>query len=584
MNNAQIAATFDLLADLLEFQDSNPFRIRSYRNTARVIGEMSESIESIVRANASRLTRLDGIGKSLAEKCVTLVETGSLPQLDELRQKVPESVLQLLRIPGMGPKKAAVLFNELQIESLDDLRDACEAGEVRALKGFAAKTEKAILANLEFAATADDRIYWREADAVASDIRAFLLAGDAKIDQLELAGSYRRGKETVGDLDILVVSPDSAAVMERFSEYPPLRETIVRGGTKMSIRLQSNLQVDLRVVPEESFGAALQYFTGSKEHNVELRGRAKQRGLKINEWGVFQIEGDDEIYVAGRLEEDVYECLDLPWIPPELRESRQEFAWAEDNALPDLITVEQIRGDLHMHTTWTDGKAKVREMIEAAIARGLQYIAITDHSQRVSMANGLTPQRALQQWAEIEELRPEYEDRIKILTGIECDILERGGMDLPDDILAQADWVLAAIHYGQNQPRQQITARLLEAIAHPAVKAVAHPTGRRINHREAYDVDIDAIFAACVEHGKMLELNANPARLDLHDTHCIAAAAHNIPIVINTDAHSVEALGVMRYGVVQARRAGLTAANVANTMEWKEFSARVGCHSTPWSG
>jgi DNA polymerase (family 10) len=575
MNNAQIAATFELLADLLEFQSSNPFRIRSYRNSARIISDMSESIATIVVESPQRLTKLDGIGKSIAEKCVTLVQTGGLPQLDELRKKIPETVLQLLRIPGMGPKKAAILYQQLNVKSLDDLKMACESGQVRSLSGFGEKTEQTILANLEFAATAGDRIYWSEADAIASDVRDFLLAGAAKIQKLEVAGSYRRCKETIGDLDILVVSPESDGVMDRFAEFPSLRDTLVRGGTKMSIRLQSGLQVDLRVVPEESFGAALQYFTGSKEHNVELRGRAKSRGLKINEWGVYQIDGEQETYIAGRTEEEVYRTLDLPWIPPELREFRQEFHWAEEDGLPDLLTLAQIRGDLHMHTTWTDGRATLREMIDAAIARGLEYIAITDHSQRVTMANGLNPERAREQWAEIDRLRPEFEGRLHILKGIECDILEKGGMDLPDDVLAEADWVLAAIHYGQKQPRQQITDRLLEAIEHPSVNAVAHPTGRLINRREAYDVDMDAIFVACKRHGKMLELNANPVRLDLHDMHCQAAVQHDIPIVINTDAHSVEGLDMMRYGILQARRAGLTARHVANARQWSEFIGQL---------
>lgn len=575
MNNAQISAAFELLADLLEFQDSNPFRVRSYRNSARVIAQMSESVESIVREDPSQLTELDGIGKSLAEKCVTLVETGSLPLLDELREQVPESVLQFLRVPGMGPKKAASLYHELNVQSLEELQHACESGEVRKLKGFGEKTEQTILENLKFAATVDERIYWRAADGIATDLREFMLSGHVQIDQFELAGSYRRGKETVGDLDILVVSEDSGAVMRRFSEYPSLREVLVQGDTKMSIRLQSGLQVDLRVVPAESFGAALQYFTGSKEHNVQLRGRAKQRGLKVNEWGVYRVDGDDESYIAGREEKDVYGCLGLPWIPPELRESRREFDWAEADELPDLLQVQQIQGDLHMHTTWTDGRAGLREMIDAAVHRGLKYIAITDHSQRVSMANGLTPERALEQWEEIDKLRADYEGKIEILKGIECDILEKGGMDLPDDVLSEADWVLASIHYGQQQPRETITQRLLEAIAHSSVDAIAHPTGRLINRREAYDVNMEAVLEACVEHDKMLELNANPARLDLNDTHCMAAAELGVPLVVNTDAHSTEGLDVMRFGVLQARRAGLTAKQVANAQPWSVFRKRL---------
>ncbi|HCA49180.1 MAG TPA: DNA polymerase/3'-5' exonuclease PolX, partial [Planctomycetaceae bacterium] len=391
------------------------------------------------------------------------------------------------------------------------------------------------------------------------------------IGQLEFAGSYRRGRETVGDLDILVVSQDPASVMAHFGNYPDLEQIIVQGDTKMSIRVGNSFQVDLRVVEADAFGAALQYFTGSKDHNVEVRGRAKQLGMKINEYGVFQVDGDSETYIAGATESEVYEALGMPCFAPELREARTEFDWAAQNALPDLIEVAQIQGDLHMHTTATDGKASIEEMADAAQARGLKYIAITDHSQRVSVANGLDAERLLAQWKEIDAINAARDDNFLILKGIECDILESGSMDLPDEVLAQADWVIASVHFGQKQPRQQITDRITSALENPHVDIIAHPTGRLINRREAYEVDIEAVFQAAKENGKLLELNANPVRLDLHDVHCAMARERGIPIVISSDAHKISGLDVLPYGIKQARRGGLTAAHVANTLSWPEL-------------
>ncbi|MEM9186849.1 MAG: DNA polymerase/3'-5' exonuclease PolX [Planctomycetota bacterium] len=579
MTNRDIAAVFEQVADLLEFQAANPFRVRAYRNGARKVGDHPEPLASLVDSG-EQLTKLDGIGKDLAEKITTLASTGSLPMLEELKADLPDTVLGLLRVPGLGPKKAAVLHKQLGIVSLEMLRAACEAGKVRELKGFAKKTEETLLSGIALAERASDRIYWRDADEI---VRALTnhLAGAAGVRQLEPAGSYRRGKETVGDLDLLVDSDDPAPVMDRLAEFDGVAEVLARGDTKMSVRLASNLQVDLRVVPTASFGAALQYFTGSKEHNVVLRSRAKDRGLRLNEWGVFRDEGGEPgdsptrgEQLAGATEADVYATLELPCFPPELREARHEFHSAEAGDLPKLLEAGDLRGDLHMHTTATDGKATLREMADAAAAFGLEYIAITDHSQRVSMAGGLTPQRLREQWRAIDQLRGEYAG-LAILKGIECDILEAGGMDLPDDVLAEADWVIASLHYGQNQPRQQIMDRLLGAIEHASVSIIAHPTGRLINRRGPYDVDVDQLIAAAAEQGKLLELNANPARLDLDDTHCAAAKRSGVPIVISSDAHSTQGLGVMRYGVLQARRAGLTKADVANTLSWPDFQAKV---------
>ncbi len=578
LSNAQIAATLDELADLLEFQGANAFRVRAYRNGSRAIRNLSQSVAQMIETNPDQLTDLEGIGQSVAEKCVTLVRTGRLPQLESLLAEVPESVLTLLRIPGLGPKKAAVLFQQLGVATLEQLRAACESQQVRALKGFGAKTEQAILDGMHVAESAAQRMYWAEADAIVAQLREHLHACRA-VERLEFAGSYRRGKETVGDLDALVISVDPQAVMDWLGTWEAVVDTLGRGDTKMSVRLRSGLQVDVRVVPRESFGAALQYFTGSKEHNVALRGRAKQRGLKINEYGVYRVAGEHEERVAGASEEEVYGTLELPVFPPELREARQEFRWAEAGTLPELVTEHDILGDLHMHTTETDGSASLEEMADAARRRGLQYIAITDHSQRVTMARGLDAPRLLRQWAAIDQLNADLGREFRVLKGIEVDILEKGGLDLPDDVLAQADWVVASVHYGQKQPRQQITSRIVDALANPCVHAIAHPTGRLINRRDPYEVDLEAVLKAAQTYRKCLELNAHPSRLDLDDVHCAAAKELGIPLVICTDAHGVEGLSVMRYGVLQARRAGLTKADVANTRTWSQ-SARCSVDTT----
>lgn len=570
MTNNQIADTLDELADLLEFQGANAFRIRAYRNGSRAIRELGESIAKIVESHPAELTKIDGIGKGVAEKCVALVETGEIEQLNEILKETPRTVLSIMRVPGVGPRKAAAIFKELGVATLDALRAACEAGEVQQLKGFGIKTEKEILKNIGMAKKADERIFWQKADEIATELQAYINECPEVVNS-ELAGSYRRRKETVGDLDLLVDSTAADKVMDHFAKFARVEETIARGDTKMSVRFVGGLQADLRVVASEAFGAALQYFTGSKEHNVVLRKLAKERGLKINEYGVFRIEGDEETYIAGADEKEVYATLDLPVFAPELRENRFEFQWAEDDALPALIETADIHGDLHMHTTATDGRNELREMADAARDRGLAYIAITDHSQRVTMAGGLDPKRLRNQWAEIDALNDELGDSLRVFKGIECDILEKGGLDLPDDVLAEADWVLAAIHYGQRQPQSQIMDRLLEALEHPNVTSIAHPTGRLINQRPPYEVDIDALIQAAAAHNKMLEINANPRRLDLSDVYAAAAKRAGVQIVINTDAHHIDQLDNMRYGVLQARRAGLTKADVANTRTLKQF-------------
>lgn len=573
MTNQRIAQTLEQLADLLEFTGTNPFRLRAYRNASRKISAMTDSIATMVE-NGEDLTKLEGIGKSVAEKCKALVEHGKLQQLEDLLEQVPKSVLDMLKIPGLGPKKAAVIFNQLNISTLDQLKAAAEAGELQALDGFAAKTEQTILKGIAIAAAAGQRIYWSEADGIAQRLRVHMEACPV-IQQMEFAGSYRRGKETVGDLDLLVTSEDPATVMQHFATFSEIESEIVQGDTKMSVRIGDSFQIDLRVVSDESFGAALQYFTGSKEHNVVLRGMAKNRGLKINEWGVFEVDGDQETWVAGRDEAEVYGALDLPVFPPEIRQARFEFQWAEQGALPDLITLDDMRGDLHMHTTASDGQNSIEEMAAAAKKLGLKYIAITDHSKRVSMANGLDDDRLLAQWDDVDRANDSIKG-ITILKGIEVDILEKGGLDISDAVLEQADWVTASVHYGGKQDRETITKRIVDAIAHPSVSAISHPTGRLINQREPYEVDMQAVMMAAKKYGKLLELNAHPVRLDLNELHCAMAKEMGVKIVINTDAHNIPGLQMMRYGIKQARRGGLTKDDVANTRTWAQMKKLIG--------
>ena len=570
MTNPEIADAFDSVADILEFQGANPFRVRAYRNAARTIRDLPESMAEIVADPERALSDIEGIGKDLAEKIAALVTTGTLEMLEELKQQVPESVMSIMRVPGLGPKRAAMLYKELQVTSLEELRAACEAHRVRELKGFGAKTEESILAGLQFAAEADKRVLWAEADNFVREILAHM-RGCPAVAEIEAAGSYRRGRDTVGDLDFLVVAGDAAVVMDRMAAYPGLAEVQARGETKLTARLRSGLHLDLRVVPAESFGAAMQYFTGSKAHNVVIRGLAKDRGLKINEYGVFR----GEKQIAGRDEEGVYAAIDLPWFPPEMREARREFQWAAEGDLPRLIELGDMRGDLHMHSTWTDGQATIEEMALAAKARGLKYIAMTDHSKRVTMVNGLNETRILEQWEEIDRLN-ERLSGITVLKGVEVDILERGGLDLSDDVLKEADWVNASIHYGQNQSREQITRRVVDALQNPYVRAFAHPTGRMLTQRKPYEIDLSAVIRVAAEHGKALELNAHPLRLDLDDVACAEAKDRGVLIVISTDSHRPEGLAAMRYGILQARRGGLTKDDVLNTRTWPQVKKLLG--------
>jgi DNA polymerase (family 10) len=575
VTNAEIAAAFDQIADLLEYQGGNVFRVRAYRTASRTIGSLVEPLASVRTDGGTSLTDLEGIGADLAAKIETLLDTGRLPLLEELQGQIPAAVFELMRVPGLGPKKVKLLVDALAIDSLEALEQACRDGRVAAVKGFGAKTQAAILDNIAFAKDpSNSRMLWNDADAIVVDLLAWMRQCPAAA-AVEAAGSWRRGRETVGDLDLVVDSGSPASVMDHFQRWSGTVAVLLRGDTKMSVRGPHDLQIDLRVVPDASFGAALQYFTGSKEHNVKLRSRARDQGLSINEYGVHRLgdaedrQGSRSDPLAGRTEGGVYAAVGLPWIPPELREGGDEIALAAAGRLPTLVELSDIRGDLHMHTTATDGEDTLVDMVRAALDRGLEYIAITDHGQRVTMARGLDRTRLLRQWDEIdrlnETLAADGPPPITVLKGIEVDMLEKGGLDLPDEVLAQADWVVASLHYGQQQPRDRITARILEAIEHPHVCVIGHPTGRLINRRPAYDVDIEAVIEAAARTGTFLEINANPWRLDLDDRHAAAARRAVVKLVISTDAHSTHGLDVMSCGVLQARRGGLEKTDVANT-------------------
>jgi DNA polymerase (family 10) len=565
MENPEVAQAFDEVADLLELQEANPFRVRAYRNAARTLRDLSEPVADIAADPLRKLEDLPGIGTDLAGKIRTLLQTGDLPLRRQLRGQVPAGLRDLLGVPGLGPKRAQVLYRQLGIRSLAKLRQAARQHRIRDLKGFGTRTEEIILRGLEHLAQVGRRVYLAEAKVYADALTRHL-RGAPGLHRVEAAGSFRRRQETVGDLDILVTCDDPAGVMDRLAAYDGVADVLARGDTRMAVRLKTGLQIDLRVVPEESYGAALQYFTGSKAHNILLRRLAQERGLKVNEYGVFR--GGRR--VAGRTEEEVYAAVGLPWIAPELREARGEIERALRGRLPRLLGLEDLRGDLHMHTNVTDGRASLEEMVEGARGRGYAYIAITDHSRRVTMAKGLDAPRLRRHWQAIDDLAGKVRG-VTVLKGVEVDILEDGTLDLPDEVLAEADWVVASIHYGQNQPREQITRRLLNAIRNPYVHAIGHPTGRLIGKRKGYDLDLEAVLKAAADHGCLVELNCQPSRLDLDDVGLVAAKERGIPVVLGSDAHAVEELAFMEFGVYQARRAGLEAGDVANTRPLAQF-------------
>ena len=565
MQNPDIARLFDEVADLLDIQDANPFRVRAYRNAARTIRDYTEPIAELVHSGAKDLTEIPGIGEDLAEKITDIVKTGELPLRKQLAAKLPAGLLDLLRIPGLGPKRVKLLHKKLKVTSAADLAAALNKGRIQKLKGFGPKIEEKIRTGLGAAQVSERRLLLHEAEAQANAIVAHLEAGGG-ITQIAVAGSYRRRKETIGDLDVLVTCTDSTKIMDRFVKYGEVAEVLSQGETRSTVKLRGGLQVDVRAVEPAAYGAALQYFTGSKAHNVELRKIAQDRELKLNEYGLFK----GTRRVAGATEAEIYAKLGLDWIPPELREARGEIALAREHRLPKLVELKDVRADLQMHTSATDGQATVDEMARAARALGYDYIAITDHSKRVTMTRGLDPKRLREQWRAIEEWNAANRG-FTILKSVELDILESGQLDLPDDVLADADYVVATVHYGTNQTEAELTRRLVGAAEHPWVDAIGHPTGRLLGKREPYPLDFDTLAQAAARSGCLLELNGHPERMDLPDTLAAAAKQRGVRFVLSTDSHQPNNLTFMRYAVDLARRAGLEARDIVSTRPLDEF-------------
>jgi len=564
VHNSEIADIFETLADLLAVQGDNPFRIRAYRNAARVIRGNSRSMADLLR-DGEDLSELQGIGKDLAGKIATIIETGRLPLLEEVATRTPKALSELMKIEGLGPKRVTRLHDELRIRSINDLEKALASGKIRGLPGFGEKTENLIRQRLERLSTAERRIRLADAEDLAQPLVEYLESIEG-VKAVTVAGSFRRRRETVGDLDIVVAASRRSPVMQRFVEYDEVAEVVSQGGTRATVRLRHGLQVDLRVVPQVSYGAALYYFTGSKAHNIAVRKLAAGRKLKLNEYGLFR--GKER--VAGRTEREILGKLRLPFIPPELREDRGEIEAARRRKLPRLIDFDDIRGDLHCHTKATDGHDSIERMAEAARERGYEYISINDHSKRVKVAHGLDRRRLLAQIRRIDKLNASLRG-IVVLKSVEVDILEDGSLDLPDEVLRELDFTVCAIHYQFGLSRAKQTERILRAMDNPCCNILAHPTGRLIGSRPPYDIDLQKIMRAARDSGCVLELNAHPERLDLDDTACRMAKDMGVRIAISSDAHRAEDLGLLRFGIDQARRGWLEPKDVVNTHKLGEL-------------
>ncbi len=567
IHNNDVAEIFDELADLLEIKGENQFRVRAYRNAARTVAGLSRSVADLA-AEEKGLDGIPGIGKDLAEKIRTIVATKKLPVLEDLKREMPASLSTLMKVRGLGPKKIATLFKELKVASLEDLKKVATEGKIRELAGFTEKTEQAILEGLgqtKITERGPDRFKRAVAEQIVTPLFEELKKAKG-LDRIEIAGSYRRWAETVGDVDILAAAKDSAGVMRRFVHYDDVSKVLAEGETKSSVLLRGGLQVDLRVVEPKSFGAALHYFTGSKAHNIAVRLMGVKRGLKVNEYGVFR----GKRMIAGRTEEEIYKLFGMPYIEPELREDRGELQAALKGRLPRLVTIGDLRGDLHSHTKTTDGRYTVEEMAEAAKALGYEYLAITDHSKRVTMAHGLDAKGLAKSNKEIDKLNAKIKG-ITLLKSIECDILADGSLDLPDAALAGCDLVVASVHYYGKLPKEKQTERVIRALDNKHVNIFGHPSGRLINERPAYEIDLEKVMRVAVERGCFLELNAHPDRLDLDDVHCLMAKKMGLKIAVSTDAHSLDDLKLMRFGIGQARRGWLEAADVVNTRSLPEL-------------
>jgi len=565
IHNADIAAIFEEIADLLEIEAANPFRIRAYRNAARVVAAHGREMHAMVK-NGEDLTRLPAIGHDLALKISEIVATGHCGFLDRLHKELPPAVTELLHIPGLGPKRVRILYQELHVKTLADLLDAARQGRIRHLHGFGETTEQHILHAVEARTTKKKRFRFAVARQYGEALASYL-ADTPTVERVEIAGSFRRSKET--DIDILAVATKGSAVTQRFIAYDEVAEVLSAGDIRASVRLHCGLQVDLRVVPAQSFGAALHYFTGSKAHNIAVRRTAQERGLKVNEYGVFR--GKQQI--AGGTEESVYAAVGLPYIPPELREDQGELEAARAGRLPRLVEISDLCGDLHCHTRASDGRNSLQEMADAARQRGLSYLAITDHASRSGVLHSLDPNAVLRQMDEIDRLNAELEG-ITLLKGAEVEILEDGGLDLPNTVLERLDIVIGAVHSHFSLPRAKQTARVLKALDHPCITFLAHPSARLLGEREPIEADMARIIKHAGESGCFLELDSQPARLDLDDLHCQIAKAEGVLVSINSDAHSRDDFANLVYGIGQARRGWLERGDVLNTrplVELKEL-------------
>lgn len=571
--NLQLALLFEEISDLLELQESNPFRIRAYRRAAQTLESLDEDIT--LRAEEGTLLEIQGIGKDLAGKILEFLETGALSELIELRNAVPPILVQMIRIPGLGPRNALKLHRELGAESLEELQAACQKGAVAELKGFGPKSQQNIMEGIEFLRRVSLR---RPLGLVLPHAESFLTTLKIldEVVQISPAGSLRRMKETVGDIDLVVGSKSPDVVMDTFVNHQLVAKVLARGMTKASIRTNDDLQVDLRIVDPEAFGAALMHFTGSKEHNIRLREMAVRKKIKINEYGIFDVSGLSEEEkgshpeagkrLSAETEEECFEALGMPWIAPELREDTGEIQAAIEGNLPDLIDLGDIRGELHAHTDASDAHQTLEELIEASRKLNYSYIGITDHSRSLTIANGLDLDRMQWQIERIREADSRYDD-IRVLTGTEVDILKDGSLDYPDEILAELDIVIASVHTNFRMNREDQTRRICDAMQNPHVTVIGHLTGRMLGERDAYDLDIETVIETAAATGTALEINANPHRLDLNDRHTRLAHQAGVHVVICTDAHRPGHLGFMQFGVKVARRAWLEASDVLNTLK-----------------
>ena len=559
MKNLELARLFNEMARLLEVQNESVFRVRAYARAAQTLETLAESVEAV--AARGELGKLQGIGRDLAAKIEEYLATRRIAQLEELRRGLPPTFLTLLEIRGLGPKTAKLLYDRLGADSVERLLALAESGEILRVPGIAEKTRTNLLKAIALWKAGRARTLLATAREIAAQVgRA--LAAEGGVDRVEVAGSLRRMRETVKDIDILVTSTEPARVIKTFVALPSVLEVAAQGDTKASVRHAAGLRVDLRVVEPEAFGAALQYFTGSKDHNVRIRELARRHGLSVSEYGVFDEKTGAR--VAGKTEEEVYGALGLPWIPPELRENAGEIEAARAGRLPTLVAGAAIRGDLHAHTDWSDGHHTLEALVAAAQARDYEYIVVSDHSKSATVAHGLDVDRLEAQIATLRALQPRY--RIRILASTECDILADGTLDFPDEVLRKLDVVLAAVHSRFTLPRDAMTARIVRALANPYVNILAHPTGRLLGEREPYDVDLDGVFDAARAHGKAVEINASAARLDLNDVHARRAAELGVPVAISTDTHWLANLDNLPLGLGVARRAWIGPAQVVNAL------------------